>query len=1439
MSDSQTLSFGLSDAPAHPWAKEGSSTPLKRITEGAGLLSLIPSVDDSVLQMRFTLGIAAAGCLFFSTVTGVFWLGSALLKKRKTRERVWKPSWVIYIIRSNFVLMTGPLFLPTVYTLLSPWSCVSRTSAFWAYSMPCWDPIHSAVTAILTVLMAIFLVFCCVVELLNVTVHSGPLRARVHGRAHCAFLILRTLMASVVVIGESLSTWFIVFCLLCAFGFEATLWISYAPYKELYRNCLGFATSLSGLWAIVAIVVTKFDPDFGAANATYLLLFCLPLVAIGSAVAFWELFVSRGSSSLNIMKSPYKLELHVRAKIFAAQNFVEQGIDEAARANIRATLDDKNDGTAPGKVRLGLSSPMVPTLQLAEHLLAAGMKIFPQSKFLHLIAADFVRTWRVNEHVETSHLEFVKSCDPAMDEAFLANLRSMELEKLALQRDAKHLRIQERVMYEENKAEATNNEMSARGHLSSFWAILSSRNPAISRLIDLSKEIENSVDDTEEAYLAMLDINRRNVGVLRSYAQFVGDVLNDPTLCASILVEADNAEDELSQEHTRKENKFQFMGTVPSLDSASENLAVLSISDKAKNLGHITEANAATLVAFGYSRSDLIGKNVSHLLPEPLASRHDSFIQSYLSSGKARIMGTVRMAFGLHSSGHIFPLLLSVRSLKAGFGGLIQPMNTQHNFILFSSRTGIISAGCKASLSMLGQSAGSLKDGKVHLNKYLHKWKVLAQLCAEMQAAGDDVTAGEGEAGYVAQGMLHGLQAEQLMGGFYTSFKRTSPNYCPSGVDLALMPHIVQARGRNTSTCRVWAKVQSTSMDASIMPGATKSDTLSILVWEPALPASEVRAIVDSSFLATRMPPATTVKFNQQLSIATATMGTHTMNSADSDGDNDSLIGLLDEGPSVALDSKASSVALDSKASAPKSSIVAVSPMKAAVSALRDVQSSENVAFLEPSSSQLQSRLMSDNPAAFDSSMASMKDFGDQSGDEQMQVGGEIPRDDDRASSVGSSDSQAALSSMLRSTVVERNKHPEESVQALQRSLIWVLALTTLFIAASAVMLSVLLANYTGSLGLLHEAANRQVLGKEIMLIVQDQQVLAYQIQLFPLGSVHTLTAVEDFKSGTSSLSTMVDEFESKNRVVFDNLEDPASAFQNSLHVIDPLDMVVEEGGERVEYTRNLNDATFEFMGHVRFVLGLSPAQVFADQEGHIRWLVENAIGNVMPGLNKSTVLYDTTFQSMADEADALQFSLMIASVGLLGIVALAIVIPTTCMAMRARDRIWQLLFNLPARVVTFLQSRASVKLAAMTSDAGIETADAEDAIGFDEDTDDFSSLARIQYRSGRASKQSRKLSNSALEILRTIIVFLFPLLLAAGYYSGTYVWGNAMTTDIAGSAHTLMWSYQRETLSLALLGTVMRTSLSQNSTEAFQEINGALTAANSLVWAHHALRGQ
>lgn len=156
---------------------------------------------------------------------------------------------------------------------------------------------------------------------------------------------------------------------------------------------------------------------------------------------------------------------------------------------------------------------------------------------------------------------------------------------------------------------------------------------------------------------------------------------------------------------------------------------IITIDDK----GLIEHINPAALTLFGYEREELVGKNVSVLMPPPDKERHDTYLHNYNHTGKKHIIGIGREVTGQRKDGSTFPFRLGVSEVlfsdRKIFTGFIHDLSRQKDDELrIKSYTEELEEKIKERTRDLVKLISELESAKEHVSALFEKEKELNQL---------------------------------------------------------------------------------------------------------------------------------------------------------------------------------------------------------------------------------------------------------------------------------------------------------------------------------------------------------------------------------------------------------------------------------------------------------------------------------------------------------------------------------------------------------------------------------------------------------------------------------------------------------------------------------------------------------------------------------------
>ena len=128
----------------------------------------------------------------------------------------------------------------------------------------------------------------------------------------------------------------------------------------------------------------------------------------------------------------------------------------------------------------------------------------------------------------------------------------------------------------------------------------------------------------------------------------------------------------LHQERASQEAEARWRALI---DSAVDGIVVIDAS------GAIEVFNRAAERMFGYTEQELLGRNVSLLMPSPHREEHDGYLSRHIQTGEQRIIGIGRDVTALRRDGDTFPVHLSVGDMRVGterhFTGILHDLSAR------------------------------------------------------------------------------------------------------------------------------------------------------------------------------------------------------------------------------------------------------------------------------------------------------------------------------------------------------------------------------------------------------------------------------------------------------------------------------------------------------------------------------------------------------------------------------------------------------------------------------------------------------------------------------------------------------------------------------------------------------------------------------------------
>lgn len=203
----------------------------------------------------------------------------------------------------------------------------------------------------------------------------------------------------------------------------------------------------------------------------------------------------------------------------------------------------------------------------------------------------------------------------------------------------------------------------------------------------------------------------------------------------SLAEDADAARTELSvykdQLEVLVEERTSRLQSI--IDTAVDGVIVIS------ETGIVESFSPSAVDIFGYAADEVVGRNVSLLMPEAIAAEHDSHLHRYMDGGPSRVLGTNTEVNGRRKDGSIFPMEIAIGEAFLGeeriFTGIVRDISSrkaaednlaraeeQNRLLLGSVGDGIFGTDAQGrvifanirALELLGYDADTMMGRRVH-----------------------------------------------------------------------------------------------------------------------------------------------------------------------------------------------------------------------------------------------------------------------------------------------------------------------------------------------------------------------------------------------------------------------------------------------------------------------------------------------------------------------------------------------------------------------------------------------------------------------------------------------------------------------------------------------------------------------------------------------------
>eukprot|EP00331_Platyophrya_macrostoma_P019490 CAMPEP_0176470080 /NCGR_PEP_ID=MMETSP0127-20121128/40245_1 /TAXON_ID=938130 /ORGANISM="Platyophrya macrostoma, Strain WH" /LENGTH=784 /DNA_ID=CAMNT_0017864311 /DNA_START=1009 /DNA_END=3359 /DNA_ORIENTATION=- len=294
-------------------------------------------------------------------------------------------------------------------------------------------------------------------------------------------------------------------------------------------------------------------------------------------------------------------------------------------------------------------------------LMIDALERFPKSGRLHMLYAYIQHEKLKNKYKALFEMMITEQYKPNMQEQFSIHRYKNIIEEEMIEYDIRTTESKGMdvniIVHFQNKFVLFQNfiEKAVNYHLD-FWRELLEDSPDIQKLQNLGSKITNQVEVTRTQFKVLNEMNPNHIKCLQIYGNFLKDIVNDDQEGQRILEKAEYVDKNAMMSKQFVDNDRLKYGE-------NSNTCIITVSGNYNEMGIIKNCNNEIKRIFGITKSDIIGQNITEIIPKVIANIHDNFMHNYFETSDPKVIGIERIVFPITKAGYIIPCSLMIKIL--------------------------------------------------------------------------------------------------------------------------------------------------------------------------------------------------------------------------------------------------------------------------------------------------------------------------------------------------------------------------------------------------------------------------------------------------------------------------------------------------------------------------------------------------------------------------------------------------------------------------------------------------------------------------------------------------------------------------------------------------------------------------------------------------------